>query len=101
MVSRLRKEKAMSKPKRKHRNREKPATSDDIRAIAGPLDDDIIVAIQRLGATRAEVSQAFDWLQESRYTLSVFMKPLDERVRRVYEILDYAGNGFTKAHTWD
>lgn len=90
----------MSKLKRKHK-REKPATADDVRAIAGPLEEEIIRAILRLGATPSEIAQAYDWLQESRYTLSVFMKPMDERARRVYEILDYAGNGFIHTRTWN
>ena len=84
--------------KRLRSSREKSVTGDDICSIAGPLDDDIIAAILRTGATRSEVMQAFDWLEESYYTMSIFMRPMNERIRRVYEILDYAGNSFGKVH---
>jgi hypothetical protein len=89
----------MRTAKKAHRSHKKPATDGDIRAIAGPLGDDIIAAILETGATRAEVMQAFDWLEESYYTMSTFMRPMNERVRRVYEILDYASNGF-KPDPW-
>jgi hypothetical protein len=79
--------------KKAHRSHEKTATGREVRDIAGPLNDDIVAAILETGATRAEVMQAFDWLEESRYTMSAFMRPMNERVRRVYEILDYASNG--------
>lgn len=83
----------MALKKRRH-SHDKSATDDDIRAIAGPLDDDIVAAILRTDATPAEVTQALDWLEESYYTRSASMKHMNERVRRVYEILDYADNGF-------
>lgn len=83
----------MATVKKVHRGHEKAATAREIREIAGTLNDDIITAIQKTGATRSEVIEAFDWLEESHYTLSAFMKPMNERVRRVYEILDYASNG--------
>ena len=82
---------SMALKKRRH-SHEKSATGSDIRAITGPLDDDIVAAILRTDATPAEVVQALDWLEESYYTRSASMKPLNERVRRVYEILDYAEN---------
>jgi len=84
----------MATVKKAHRGHEKAATVGEIRDVAGNLNDDIIAAIQKTGATRNEVIQAFDWLEESHYTLSTFMKPMNDRVRRVYEILDYASNGF-------
>jgi len=90
----------MSTVKKIRRSHEKSATGDEIRDITGPLGNDIIAAIQETGATRAEVLQAFDWLEESHYTLSTFMRPMNERVRRVYEILDYASNGFGPENNW-
>jgi hypothetical protein len=89
----------MATAKKMHRP-EKSATSSDIRTIVGPLDNDIINAILQTGATRAEVLQAFDWLEESHYTLSTLMRPMNERVRRVYEILDYASNGLGPENFW-
>jgi hypothetical protein len=85
-------EKTMSTAKKVRGSHEKSATGSDIRAIAGSLDDDIVAAILHTDATRAEIMQALDWLEESHYTLSTYMRPMNERVRRVYEILDYAEN---------
>lgn len=93
-------EHAMTATKKAHRSHEKSATAGEIRAIVGPLDDDIVVAILETGATRVDVIQAFDWLEESYYTMSTFMRPMNERVRRVYEILDYASNGFGQENSW-
>lgn len=83
----------MATVKKVHRGHEKAASRGEIRDITGPLHEDIITAILQSGATRAEIMEAFDWLEESHYTLSAFMKPMNERVRSVYEILDYASNG--------
>jgi len=90
----------MSTLKRMGSDHEKTATGSDIRAIVGPLDDEIVTAIQHTDATRAEVVQALNWLEESHYTLSVYMRPMNERVRRVYEILDYASNDFGQKRPW-
>jgi hypothetical protein len=90
----------MSTVKKIRNHQEKSARGSDIRAIAGPLEDDIVAAIMAIGATRAEVMQAHNWLEESHYTLSTSMKPMNERVRRVYEILDYASNGFGPENLW-
>ena len=84
----------MATVKKIHNGHERSATAREIRDIAGIRNEDIIAAIQNTRATRLEVIQAFDWLEESHYTLSTFVKPMNERVRRVYEILDYAINGF-------
>ena len=72
---------------------EKSATTDDVHAIAGPLDDTIATAILRTGATADEVLQAFEKLEENYYTRSVFIRPMDERGRCVYDILDYGRSG--------
>ena len=90
----------MATVKKMQHKHEKSASGSDIRAIVGPLEDDIIAAILKTGATRTEVMQAFDWLEESHYTLSTFMRPMNERVRRVYEILDYATNGLSPEDPW-
>ena len=88
---------AMATVKKACRGYDKPASIGDIREIVGGLNDDIVSAILETGATRAEVTEAFDWLEESRSTLSAFMRPMNERVRRVYEILDYAGNALRRS----
>jgi len=69
------------------------ATVTDIRAIVGPLDDVIVRAILYTGATPGEVTQAFQWLEESYYTQATFARHMDEPVRGVYDILDYQRNG--------
>ena len=81
-------------------NHKKSVTADDIQAIAGPLKEDVVEAILRIGATEAEIKKAFDYLEESYYTMSIFARPMDQRVRRVYDILDYAGNDFSKPRLW-
>ena len=84
----------MTTVKKVQHNHERSATGRDIRDIVGVLNDDIVMAILKTGATRSDVVQAFDWLEESYYTRSTFMRPMNERVRRVYEILDYASTTF-------
>ncbi len=79
--------------KKVRRKQEKRATSDDIQDIAGPLDNAIVMAILHTGATRTEIQLAFESLEENHYTKATFARPIDERVRHVYDILDYAGNG--------
>jgi hypothetical protein len=79
---------------------ENPVTENDVRAIVGPLDDDIVLSILEIGATHDEIMQAFDWLEESRYTMSAFEKPMNERAHRVYQILDYASNHLGNAPVW-
>jgi hypothetical protein len=66
------------------------ATGNDIVAITGPLDNEILDAILHTHATRAEIAQALNWLEESYYTMTAATRPMSERTRRVYQILDYA-----------
>ncbi len=41
---------------------DRPVTGSEIREILGPLDDAVVVAILGIGATRAEVMEAYAWL---------------------------------------
>ena len=75
------------------KRQEKLATADDIRTLVGPLDESIISAILHTGPTPDEVRQALQWLEENHYTGAIFSRPMDERVRHVYDILDYARTG--------
>ncbi|MFA6104922.1 MAG: hypothetical protein WC721_22255 [Victivallaceae bacterium] len=75
-----------------YRDEERRATPADIRAIVGPLDDVIIDAILHTDATPSEVLQALEWLEENYYTRASFARRMDERVRNVYNILDYERN---------
>ena len=65
----------------------KSATSHDIRAILGPTDDDIVTSILSTGATRDEVLQAFEWLDDDDYMGADLKKPMNSNIRRIYEIL--------------
>ena len=77
------------------RKQEKTDVSRDIRNVVGPLDESIITAILHTGATIEEITQALAWLEENHHTRAVFARRMDERVRHVYDILDYAYNGFS------
>ena len=79
---------------RKLRKQESAVSGHEIRQIVGALDDEIIFAILRTGATPEEVSRAFEWLVEDHYTKSVAQRWMDFRARSVYNILDYAYDGF-------
>lgn len=63
------------------------ATRREIIEIAGSLDDEAIADIEGMGATPAEVLEAFTRIdQEDDFAAETF-KPLSGRVARVYEIL--------------
>jgi hypothetical protein len=38
-----------------------PATAEEIRAIIGPAEDDLVARIMATGATEGEVLEAFTW----------------------------------------
>lgn len=63
------------------------ATERDLRKMLGPVDNEIIIAIQDTGASRNEVLQAHAWLDEDDYIGAMLEKPMTHRVRRVYDIL--------------
>lgn len=65
----------------------RPATRSEIVEIAGALDDLQIAQIEGIGATPAEVLEAFARIdQEDDFSAETF-KPLAGRVARVYDIL--------------
>ncbi len=68
-------------------------SSEDIIDITGPLDNEVLSAIIRTGASLEDICQASEWLDESHYTLATTEPLMDEKTRRVYEILDYAHGG--------
>ncbi|MDD4617327.1 MAG: hypothetical protein PHW76_09550 [Alphaproteobacteria bacterium] len=63
------------------------ATRSEIQRILGPVDDDIIVDVVRTGATSGEVAEAFEWLNDDDYMGAALNRPMNEHVRRVYELL--------------
>lgn len=65
----------------------RPATRSEIVEIAGALDDLQIAQIEAIGATPAEVLEAFVRIgQEGDFSADTG-KPLTGRVARVYDIL--------------
>ncbi len=68
----------------------KPATGQEIYDITGQMDHKMIAAILHTGATFDEVLQAYQYLEENYYTKPVFIKHMTDRVRHVYDILDYS-----------
>ena len=72
-------------------------TADDLRNIAGTIDESLIGTILDTGATLDEITQAFLLLEEDHYTRPIFTREMEGRIRRVYDILDYAHNGFVKS----
>jgi uncharacterized protein (DUF1810 family) len=66
---------------------QKQATGKEIREVLGPVDDEIVAAIIRIGASSSEVEQAFKWLNDDDYMGAELQKPINDSVRRVYELL--------------
>jgi hypothetical protein len=58
----------------------------DIRKVLGPLDDDLVAAIQDTGATRDEIRRAYACFDEED-TDFMLDRPMTHRMRRVYDIL--------------
>lgn len=65
----------------------KPATGHEIQEILGPVDDEVVTNILHTGATGVEVSEAFEWLNDDDYMGKDLKKTMNERVRRVFNIL--------------
>lgn len=66
-------------------NQNKPATGKEIASITGLEDDGFITVILSLGATAAEVTQAFEYFENEEKTIS---HSLGGNVQRIYEILE-------------
>ena len=62
------------------------ATAGEIRAILGPVNDDLVIAILQTGAARNDVMQASTWLETGEYHLTGTRNARDV-VMRVHEIL--------------
>jgi len=65
----------------------KMATSQDIRGVLGPIDDEIVTAILGIRASPAEVMAAFEWLNDDDYMGAELKKSMSDNVQRIYEIL--------------
>lgn len=65
----------------------KPATDSQIKRILGRSDSDIIMAIQKTGASEEEVLQAFEWLDDDDHIGKDAKKRLTGNVLRVFDLL--------------
>lgn len=59
---------------------------DDVIAIVGPLDDDRIAQIIEMGATAAELTEAFARLSRSG-TMGELHRQMHVRIAQIYDIL--------------
>ena len=71
----------------------RPASSDEIIGILGPLDEVLLVEIQRTGASAAEVLEAFARLEEDDAVGPVAQRAAGEKVIEVMAILQAAELG--------
>lgn len=65
----------------------------ELRAILGPIDETLLVEIQRTGATAAEVLEAFTRLEEDDAVGPVAQRPATATVVEVMALLDAARLG--------
>lgn len=64
------------------------ATASEIRAIVGTVDDDVIAKIVGVGATGAEVLDAYTWFNNDQRLQRRIEHELHGRAARVFEILE-------------
>lgn len=69
------------------------ASAAEIRAILGPIDETLLIEIQRTGASAAEVLEAFTRLEEDDAVGKVARRPATATVVEVMAILDAAKLG--------
>jgi len=63
------------------------ATASEIRAILGPVEDDITAKVLDIGATGAEVLEAYTWLRADDRLQRQTEHELHGRAARVFDIL--------------
>ena len=66
---------------------ERPATSNEIINILGPVEDAVLLEIIKTGATAAEVLEAFTWANADDQIGTELERGPRAAVVRVYEIL--------------
>ncbi|RQS72294.1 hypothetical protein DID96_11115 [Burkholderia sp. Bp8963] len=64
------------------------ATASEIRAIVGPIEDEIIAQILDVGPTSTEVLDAYTWLRADDYLEGRLERELHGKAARVLEILE-------------
>ncbi len=66
------------------------ASAEDVRRVAGPLNDGVVAEILRIGASLGELEIAARYLRGEGDIADRAGHPLSGRVARVYEILSAA-----------
>lgn len=65
-----------------------PATANEVRAIIGPCDDEIVAGVVATGATRDEVLEALAWLASDDYLHRKLHHSLSGRAADVFDVLE-------------
>ena len=66
---------------------EKSAIGSDVREILGQVDVDLVSDILRTGASRNEIMQAREWLDDDDYMGAELQRAMHSRIQSVYDIL--------------
>lgn len=64
-----------------------PATDKEIRSILKPADEDIVMAVRKANASREDLLEALEWLEDDDFMGKAARKPLSGSARQVYDIL--------------
>jgi len=67
---------------------QRPATSDEVIEIIGPVKDLVLILIMETGATPTEVLEAFSWATADKQIGTELEHAPSGRVAQVYEILN-------------
>ncbi|OMG71430.1 hypothetical protein [Burkholderia ubonensis] len=71
-----------------HHSAGSTATASEIRAIVGPMEDEVIAQILDIGPTSTEVLDAYTWLRADDRQQIKLERELHGRAARVLEILE-------------
>ncbi|MXN78265.1 hypothetical protein GR157_26405 [Burkholderia sp. 4701] len=71
-----------------HHSESAYATASEIRAIVGPIEDELVAQILDVGPTSSEVLDAYTWLRADDRLEGRLERELHGKVARVFEILE-------------
>ncbi len=83
----------MQEQRREGKSDRRPASRDDVVGILGPVDEVLLVDIQRTRASAAEVLEAFTRLEEDDAVGRAARRGADAKVTEVMAILEAADFG--------
>ncbi|MBN3752221.1 hypothetical protein G3N95_04665 [Paraburkholderia sp. Tr-20389] len=63
------------------------ATANEIRAVIGPFEDDVVMKIMRIKPTVDDVGRAYSWLRSDEYLQRHLIHNLPARAANVFDIL--------------